>query len=233
MGGNPPKRRHRRLKMQGTGVKKSKKILIISTLFSLIAGITLAQDEIEALPPSSQSSIDFRLALRELWQYQVTWTRSYIVSVVSDLDDVAVVEDKLVKNQEKIGNAVKPYYGGMAGNRLAMLLREHIVIATEIIKASKNGSAEELEKAKKKGQDNADEIAALLKRAENPLWDKQTLKDVFYKHLEYVAMQADLRLKKDWPAEIKAYDDGLKHVLLLADLLAEGIVKQFPDKFKE
>jgi hypothetical protein len=51
--------------------------------------------------------------------------------------------------------------------------------------------------------------------------------------LEFVTAQVDYRLKKDWRSEIKAYDDGLNHVLLLADLLAEGIVEQFPDKFRE
>ncbi len=59
------------------------------------------------------------------------------------------------------------------------------------------------------------------------------MKDTFYVHLEYVTKQVNYRLQKDWSSEIKAYDGGLKHVLLLADLLAEGIIEQFPDKFKE
>ncbi len=111
--------------------------------------------------PSSQSAITFRLGLRELWQYQVTWTRSYIVSVLSNLDDVAVVEDKLIKNQEKIGDAIKPYYGGIAGNWLAGKLREHIVIAVEIVRAAKVGDIEALKIAQEKGRENADAIANL------------------------------------------------------------------------
>lgn len=191
----------------------------------------LVKNGSEVLMPSSQSAITFRIALRELWQYQVTWTRSYIVSVLSSLQDEALVEKKLVENQEKIGNAVKPYYGGGAGDRLAVLLREHIVIATEIVKASAN--VEELKKAQDKGRENADAIADLLSNARNPYWDKQFIKDTFYKHLEYVTKQADYRLKKEWALEISAYDDGLKHVLMIADLLAEGIVRQFPDQFQE
>jgi len=50
-------------------------------------------------------------------------------------------------------------------------------------------------------------------------------------HLD--AMQVDYRLKQDWASETRAYDDGLQHVLLLADILAEGVVKQFPEKFQE
>ena len=59
------------------------------------------------------------------------------------------------------------------------------------------------------------------------------LQAMFYTHLEYVTKQVDYRLKRDWHGEIRAYDDGLKHVLLIADMLAEGLVRQFPEKFRE
>jgi hypothetical protein len=41
------------------------------------------------------------------------------------------------------------------------------------------------------------------------------------------------RLKKDWAADINFYDKGHVHMLAFADALTEGIVKQFPDKFKK
>jgi len=212
-----------------------KKFLVSLVVFFLISmnGIICAQDNPEVLPPSSQSSINFRLALRELWQYQVTWTRSYIVSTLANLEDVAVVKDKLVKNQEKIGGLITPYYGGFAGNDLANLLREHIVIAVEMIRAVKAKDDRALQAAMEKGRSNADQLANLLSRAKNPFWDKNHLKEMFYKHLEYINMQVNYRIQKEWGLEIDAYDDGLAHVLQLADILADGIVHQFPDKFKE
>jgi hypothetical protein len=39
------------------------------------------------------------------------------------------------------------------------------------------------------------------------------------------------RLKKDWVADQKSYDDGHAHMLMFSDMLTEGIAKQFPDKF--
>jgi hypothetical protein len=186
-----------------------------------------------AVLPRSQSAITVRLDWRALWPDQVTWTRSYIVSVLSDLDDVEVVERKLVQNQEQVGNAIAPYYGGLAGHRLAAVLREHIVIAVEIIRAAKAHDARALATAQDRGRKNADALANLLNRARNPFWDKPALQAMFYKHLEYVTMQVDYRLKQDWAAEIRAYDDGLQHVLLIADMLAEGLVQQFPEKFQE
>jgi len=212
-----------------------KSVRVFWVIASVIAlgSPSYAQGNPIARAPSSQSAIDFRLSVRALWQYQVTWTRSHIVSVLSGLDDVEPVERKLVKNQEQIGNAIKPYYGGMAGNRLAVLLRQHIVIAIEIVRAAKAQDAGALQRAQERGLKNADAISNLLGRANNPLWDKQYMRRMFYRHLEYVTLQVSCRIKKDWDSEIRAYDDGLQHVLLLSDLLANGVVQQFPEKFKE
>ena len=38
------------------------------------------------------------------------------------------------------------------------------------------------------------------------------------------------RLKKDWPADMKAYDEGHEHMLMFADMLSDGIIKQNPKK---
>jgi hypothetical protein len=39
-------------------------------------------------------------------------------------------------------------------------------------------------------------------------------------------------LKKDWAGDVAAYDKGHVHMLMFADIMAEGIIKQFPEKFK-
>ena len=38
-------------------------------------------------------------------------------------------------------------------------------------------------------------------------------------------------LKGDWKADIAATDKNEIHMIHLADILTEGIVKQFPEKF--
>ena len=50
-------------------------------------------------------------------------------------------------------------------------------------------------------------------------------------HLDLLTDQVSSRLKKNWVAEMKAYDAGHDHMMMMADMLSEGIEKQFPDKF--
>ncbi len=106
------------------------------------------------------------------------------------------------------------------------------MVATEVVKAAKAGNNDELTKANKKWYANADEIAVFLSGA-NPNLPKKTLQDMLHKHLEYTTQEVVSRLKKDWPADIKAYDKGHMHMLMFSDALTDGIVKQFPDKFKK
>ena len=44
-----------------------------------------------------------------------------------------------MKNQEDIGNAIGAIYGAAAGTQLTSMLKEHITIAVDLIKAAKAG----------------------------------------------------------------------------------------------
>ena len=65
------------------------------------------------------------------------------------------------------------------------------------------------------------------------VWKKPALTEMLYKHLEFTTTEVVSRLKKDWPADIKAYDQGHDHMLMFADMLSDGVIKQFPKKFSK
>jgi hypothetical protein len=74
-------------------------------------------------------------------------------------------------------------------------------------------------------------MATFLSKA-NPNWPESDLQTMLQEHLALTTDEVVSRLKKDWDADIAAYDNCHKHILKLADALAEGIAKQFPDKLK-
>jgi hypothetical protein len=169
--------------------------------------------------------------MRKLWEDHIVWTRNYVISALSNLDDINSVAQRLLQNQVDIGNAITPVYGEKAGTKLSALLKDHIMIATEVVKAAKESNNVELDKSSKKWHDNADEIAHFLSSA-NPHWPENVLKDMLYKHLEYTTGEVVSRLKKDWKSDIEFYDKNHMHMIMMSDALSAGIIRQFPEQFK-
>ncbi len=178
----------------------------------------------------TQSVVDLRNAMRQLWEEHIVYTRNFIISALAGLDDTDKIGERLLRNQDDIGNAIKPIYGEEAGKKLSALLRDHILIAADIVKAAKSGDNDGVTKGEKRWTENADEIAVFLSGA-NPNWPVQKLKDMLYVHLALTTTEVVSRLKKDWASDIEAYDKGHAHMLMFADVLTSGIVKQFPKKF--
>jgi hypothetical protein len=173
---------------------------------------------------------ELRVGMRMLWEDHITYTRTFIISTLADLPDQAAVTQRLLANQKDIGDALKPYYGAAAGEKLTALLRDHILIAADVVKAAKAGTKDQLSKSQQRWTANGKDIAAFLSGA-NPNWSKAALETMLQKHLDFTTGEVVGRLQKDWAADIKSYDDGHMHMMMFADALTNGIVKQFPDKF--
>lgn len=174
----------------------------------------------------------FQNTMRALWEDHITWTRLYIVSVAADLPDKDATAGRLLQNQSDIGNAIKPFYGSAAGEKLTALLRAHILTAAELVAAAKAGDNAKIGEASKRWYANADEIAAFLSTANPKSWPLAEMKAMMKGHLDLTLEEASARLKGDWPADIAAYDKVHKQILRMADMLSAGIIRQFPAKFK-
>jgi hypothetical protein len=168
--------------------------------------------------------------MRRLWTDHVVWTRDYIVAAVGDQPDAQAAAGRLMRNQEDIGNAVGKFYGASAGQQLTTLLKEHISIAVDLIKAAKAGDKPAQQQADTKWQQNAVAIADFLSKA-NPNWPRATLVDMMKNHLSTTTDEVVARLNKQWDADVRAFDAVYDHILHTSDALADGIIKQFPEKF--
>lgn len=171
-----------------------------------------------------------RQNMRDLWTDHVIWTRAYIVSAVADQPDTKAAATRLLKNQEDIGAAVAGFYGRAAGDQLTTLLKEHILIAVDLITHAESGDKAAFAATDAKWAKNGDDIADFLSKA-NPNWPRATLREMMKLHLSTTTDQVVARLTKDWDADVRAFDVVYDHILAMADALSEGIIKQFPGKF--
>jgi len=200
-------------------------------LIALCATIGLAPlDAAPTTQPKKPSAASLKQDMRKLWTDHVVWTRDYIVAAAADAPDAQAAAGRLMKNQEDIGAAVGAYYGAAAGTKMTDLLKQHISIAVDVIKAAKTGDKAGFAAADAKWQQNGVDIADFLAKA-NPNWPRATLVDMMKKHLATTTAEVQARLGKNWDADVKAFDEVYNHILMMSDALAEGIVKQFPSKF--
>ena len=182
--------------------------------------------------PLTQKQVAFHDAMRHLWEDHITWTRLAIISLTTGSPDTEATVGRLLKNQTDIGDAVKPFYGEAAGNALTGELRKHILIAADVVAAAKAGDAEKLADAQARWARNGDDIAALLHSVNPDEWELDVMKAELHTHLELTTEEAVARLEGNWAADVAAYDKIHEHALHLSDLLSDGLIEQFPKRFR-
>lgn len=272
---------------------------------------------------TSQSAIGrqaFHDRMRELWTDHVVYTRNYIVSAAANLADTAEVAQRLLRNQDEIGESVRPYYGDAAATQLASLLRNHIQLAAKTLVAAKGttmamsgmnmqdsrmgdtvsartdtvqmkgqyptgtGRMSDTAKAKARGavrpdttqknaqgnpagyvqnrdyastqssppqmgqqvaqvdsnalnqaitalKANGDSLATFLASANPRGFARETLRGAIQMHITLLLNEATAQIKKDWSGSIAAFDESQRQAGQMADLLSDGIIKQFPSRF--
>jgi hypothetical protein len=179
----------------------------------------------------SAKELALRQDMRKLWEDHVTWTRLAVISLTTGSPDTEATVARLLRNQDDIGDALEPFYGKAAGEALTRELRSHILIAADVIAAAKAGDQAALADAQARWTANADGIAALLSSV-NPHWKLQSMKRELHTHLALTTDEVVARLQADWDADVAAYDEVHTHMLHLADLLSDGLVAQFPRRFR-
>lgn len=174
--------------------------------------------------------VPLRQAMRKLWEDHVAWTRLVIVSTVANLPDLEATTNRLLQNQTEIGNAVKPFYGDAAGEKLTRLLRAHIVGAAQLLAAAKAGDAAGLDAAKAAWYANGDEIAGFLSRANPSNWPEAEMRSMMRQHLDLTLSEAVDQLHGSYPESVADYDKIQDEILRMADMLSDGLARQFPQK---
>ncbi len=186
----------------------------------------------EKTPAYTDKAVNLNAAMRLLWEDHITWTRLYIVEAVAGNPGTSQTAARLLKNQEDIGNAIKPYYGDAAGNQLTVLLKAHIQGAVDILAAAKSNDQNKLSTAKTVWYDNGNQIADFLSQANATNWPQDSMRAHMKEHLDLTLKEAVDELGGKYDASIADYDKVHPQILGLADMLSKGIVAQFPEKFK-
>jgi plastocyanin len=177
------------------------------------------------------AAITFRDSERKLWEDHMIWHRAVIVGLANSLPSLDQSLAELRQNQVDLGNGVRPFYGDSGADNLTALLKDHIRLGGDVLKAMKGGDADQIAAAKIPFYANADDIATFLSQANPTYWPYATVQPMVRMHLDTVLDEAAAAFRGDWAAEAAAFELGQEHALKMADALSVGIIHQFPQKF--
>jgi hypothetical protein len=183
------------------------------------------------MPVQTVKATAFHDEMRALWEAHGSWTHAVIISFVGNLPDLSAEEQVLLHNQVDIGNAVKPYYGKAAGNKLTKLLKEHILGAVNVLVAAKSGDQTKLGQAETAWYANGRKIADFLHAADPKFLTQAAARKMMKIHLNQVIEQAVDELKGNYLADARAFGPYINHLLDMADMISSGIIRQFPARF--
>jgi hypothetical protein len=208
-------------------------VKLVATLLAAVA-LTAAAGASASTVTADRTTVSaqaFHSAMDKLWEEHVAWTRMAIVAFAAGAPNLAATEARLLRNQTDIGNAIKPYYGAAAGRELTGLLRTHILEAVTVLKAAKAGNKTQLNTALKAWYANAHQIAAFLAKANPSSWPLNATTSMMNDHLKLTTQEAVDELGGHWAASVADYDKVESEILMMSQTLANGIIKQFPNRF--
>jgi len=167
---------------------------------------------------------------RKLWEDHITWTRVVIMGILDELPGTNTYVGRLLENYEDMEAALTPYYGDQAGV-LGDLIKDHLVIAAELVTAANNGDTAAFNDAKARWYDNANQIAVQMNTMNPQFWPLDETRTMWTAHLDATLDEATAHLTGDFTAEVAAYDRVHDMALDMADFISAGVIHQFPQKF--
>jgi hypothetical protein len=169
-------------------------------------------------------------AMRQLWHGHAVHTREYAMAVhAHDTAKAKAAEQAVVANAKQIADAVAGFYGKPAGEQTLQLLAGHWGGVKALTDATAANDTAAEQKAMSDLNANVTTIAKFFSSA-NPNLPESAVQSLFAAHVAHHAMEIPQIMKGDSQGELATWSAMQVHMNTIADALAAGIAKQFPDK---
>ena len=191
----------------------------------------IAARAVATAAPERLDPVAFQKKMRGLWTDHVQWTFATVDAFFHNQEAVQAYLDRLLQNQQEIGAAFAPFYGKEAGDRLAGLLTIHIQQAVPVLQAAQAGDEAALQRALADWYANARDIAGFISDLNPNSWPQDDMRERWRVHIDQTTAYSLDLLNRNYAAAVTHFDEALGHMMRLADVLASGIIAQFPRRF--
>ncbi|MFO1181888.1 hypothetical protein [Ottowia sp.] len=181
---------------------------------------------------SAATAPKLHAAMRALWQGHIATTRDYALAVhAGNAAAEQTAETAVIDNARQIANAVGGFYGAQAGDATLKALGGHWAGVKALTLAAKAKDAAAEQKAMDDLAANATAIAQFFAGANPQNWTVGQLQGALLMHVGDHKQQVDAMMANAPAAQqAQLWSDMQHHMDMIADVLSDGIAKQFPDK---
>jgi len=162
----------------------------------------------------------FNIPFIKVWIDHVVYTRMFIVSSLNNLENLGVVTKRLLRNQDDISYFFKKKYGSHVAELVSKLLKEHIMIANDLVNNIKNKKDYkiDMEKWKQNAKKIAEALHSLNKSVSINSWYS-----MMNQHLDLTADELLYNYNKDWLNDLETFDKIKDQAVLMATHLCKII----------
>lgn len=170
--------------------------------------------------------IDLINRFRKLWLNHVVWTRSFMVGTEVGSGDLVHIYDRLIIGALDFAKDLATYYGLDMASEFKKLFTENIEIVKSYIEAVDQNDDDGVEASRKKSSDNIEELSILLTKL-NPYWNGKIWTTLLTQYMQITEEEIILYFSKNYEGEIQLFDELERHILEIADYMANAIARQF------
>lgn len=173
------------------------------------------------------SKEDLRNILRQyLTQYSM-WIRFLIISMASSLKDQEVIINRIYEIPIDLSRVLKIYFSEEQTTVFENLFKEHITLTISLIKDTLDNNQISFNHTLVEWTNNNKALSRQLADM-NPYWNQQQFENLWSNLLSMTLEEATARKNMQYATDVYKYDNIEYFVLMIADILWEGIVKNSP-----
>jgi len=204
------------------------RLMFIGVFITALVASSVVPAFAQPLAAKKTSRLAYHDEWRKLWEDHITWTRVVIIGILDGLPGTDAYIGRLLQNYEDMEDALRPYYGDEA-EVLGDLIKDHLVIAAQILTAVKNGQPTDALVAS--WYANAHDIAVQMNKMNPQAWPLEETEKMWTDHLDATLEEAIDHFTGNFAGEIAAYDRVHDMALEMADFFSNGVMQQFPSRF--
>jgi hypothetical protein len=158
-----------------------------------------------------------------LWLQLSTWTRLYMISVITGYGDPDAIFTRLYQIPRDFNTKLAVFFGPQTANEIYNLLAARMVVIRNLAYAFKANDSAAINESVSQLYQNADNISELLAKV-NPYWTVNQWKNLFYDY-QGLMITWMVNTASRSPLNIDIWDRITDHALLLANYMSRGIMQ--------